>query len=1008
LETLTGCCILVSIAAGIFLVGTLGAVFVGQSGLTRLVLRLVVAAGVLVVLWRYLLVPRLRLGSAVSVAREVERRVFSGLNLELVGALELSRVGKDHIELMGVSRELIEAHLECQAGRIAEIPIELVFSRGRLRKPLILLAGLLAICVLATIVWPDKAEAGIRLLLGTGGTPRALAGRDEPSWVGDIRLTYRYPAYSGRQQRMIEGTDGTVLALPGTRVGITARTDRKIAKASIRFSGRALPLKIEAGVQLSGELTVTRAGRYRFDLADARGQEWADPRGHAINIEADHPPAVVLNRPAHDLEIRNRDRLQLLYNATDDFGLGEIRLAWRVVERPGSEKRRLLRRLGSGTRRTSRRSYLWDLTELHLEPGERLQFFIEATDNDTVSGPKIGRSATCTAKVFSADEHHRELLQQIQAAWEGLLAALADALDLDPQAGSVKVPDLDAYRRLFEGGGVLLQKMRRINIALRSDERAQASLVTAFGHITERLAYQHTRLGYLLATSSAGAEFSGRLLADQRGRRIARLEQDVLYLEDLIDLVRLGEIDRLARDMEEARRRLSDLMKRYAKAPDDETRRQIEAEIALLKDKIAKLLARQREVLKGVRDEYFNPDALRKLLSDRDMLASLDRVQQLLNQGKIDQAAAELQKLESQLAALRAAVERSSARMGGGRYRELAQKMIRAMGELKMITESQRKLMDATGRIRDRLFEKLKSSNLAALEKKFSSLRKKVAGVRRDIEGLPQEWPDRYIGQLRLSALQQARLLDMSLESLNISGSLEAAEKLADAADRLAHEVRINSAMEPPANRERRQRLTESQKAADRAARRSKGIYEELKKIVPSPEKLLGGREVRKLGRLGQRQQELQAHLRDLERGLRQINESAPIFGQGSLGRLERGGRHMRRAASALGKKHPGRAQSQQRGAVAELEALQKSLEKSCRGGAGGMPLPMGSGRGLGQGMDMGGPGGTPQERDVELPDPDEYRAPSAFREALLKGMKDPVPEAFRRQVRRYYEELVK
>ena len=69
------------------------------------------------------------------------------------------------------------------------------------------------------------------------------------------------------------------------------------------------------------------------------------------------------------------------------------------------------------------------------------------------------------------------------------------------------------------------------------------------------------------------------------------------------------------------------------------------------------------------------------------------------------------------------------------------------------------------------------------------------------------------------------------------------------------------------------------------------------------------------------------------------------------------------------------------------------------------MPLPMGMGMG---GMDMGGPGGSPSLRKVEIPGPDEYEPPEEFRKALLEGMKDPVPEVYRQQVRRYYEELVK
>jgi hypothetical protein len=70
------------------------------------------------------------------------------------------------------------------------------------------------------------------------------------------------------------------------------------------------------------------------------------------------------------------------------------------------------------------------------------------------------------------------------------------------------------------------------------------------------------------------------------------------------------------------------------------------------------------------------------------------------------------------------------------------------------------------------------------------------------------------------------------------------------------------------------------------------------------------------------------------------------------------------------------------------------------------MPLPMGMGADAG--MDMGGPGNADTWRKVEIPGPDEYEPPEAFRKALLEGMKDAVPEIYRQQVRRYYEELVK
>jgi len=63
---------------------------------------------------------------------------------------------------------------------------------------------------------------------------------------------------------------------------------------------------------------------------------------------------------------------------------------------------------------------------------------------------------------------------------------------------------------------------------------------------------------------------------------------------------------------------------------------------------------------------------------------------------------------------------------------------------------------------------------------------------------------------------------------------------------------------------------------------------------------------------------------------------------------------------------------------------------------------------GEGEGAQPGGEGeGMPQEK-VEIPGVDSTGRPEAFREELLKAMKDETPEHYRERVRDYYEELVK
>jgi len=82
---------------------------------------------------------------------------------------------------------------------------------------------------------------------------------------------------------------------------------------------------------------------------------------------------------------------------------------------------------------------------------------------------------------------------------------------------------------------------------------------------------------------------------------------------------------------------------------------------------------------------------------------------------------------------------------------------------------------------------------------------------------------------------------------------------------------------------------------------------------------------------------------------------------------------------------------------------LDEMAKNSQRGGGGGFLLPFGEEQGgrEGDGMD-------PSQEKVEIPGADAYRVPDEFRKDLLEAMKQGAPDAYKAEVQRYYEELVK
>ncbi len=1011
-ELWAGLLTLASLALAFGLVAWAGCLVVEGSGVLRQVLWAALAVGVTALLVRYWIRPWLRLRpGGVLLAREVERRLGDE-RLELVSAVQLGAEDVRPDRLEGTSPELIQAHLKRVATLIAGLEPESLVQPHRLRRPAVGFLILMVMSGLVWVLWPGQYAAGLESLVRSTPPKKSAMDATGHGWVGDIQLQYRPPAYTGRDDRRVEGADGAILALPGTQVTVQARADRTITSGSLRLGKDSLPLTVRDGRALSAQMVVMEAGSYRFDLVSAQGDRWRSSRGHPIHLQVDRPPEVRLTRPARDLVVRELDAVDLLLDARDDFGLDEVRLVWRIVGREEGLQRRVLKRLRGKDQRAFRQAFRWELLQLGLAAGEQVQFYVEAVDHDTVLGPKTGRSSTVTLKVFSADEHHQELMEQVQALWEKMLARLADHLEQEPAAGAERDGGLEDHSRLLDGLKALAQQTGQLGAALRQDKLAWAPLIDALGNVGRGLKQQADQLGWMLRSVSSNSSRQDaprpvdlRTLAAYRGRRIVRQERDVLYLEDLLDLERLEDLNRIAKDLERARRRLAELMERYRRAPDEETRREIEAQIARLKQQIARLLKRQREVLKSIRDEYLNPEAIRRMMSERDVMSTLDRIQALMMEGKVEQAMAELERLRQQLQGLQRAIDSARQGFGSERYRELAKAMARVQGELNQIAEQQKRLLDRTGQLREKVIERLAKITSADMKAVFDRLRKRLSGLTARIESIGPRGLDQYSAMARDKALERARVLAKLLGVFDLASSLETAGELVGSTERL---VGFLDSFERRKSDPRAEAWLESAKAAAKGAAE---IFRELRRMLPAGERLLRGREADQVRKLQQGQQELGQRLAQLRSQMQKLNQKAPLFGRQMFGGLQRSGGSMRQAGSDLGRLDPRGAHPHQRAALGELQRLQEAMRKSCQkcggGGGGGMPLPMGHGGRFGRGRDSGGPGDPSQEK-VDIPDEDEYQAPEAFRKELLDGMKDPVPDDYQPQVRRYYEELVK
>src|SRR5207244_7693847 len=133
-------------------------------------------------------------------------------------AVELGRELPKLEALPLLSPELVRAHRQSVADRLGKIDPAAVVPIARLRAAWPLLVALVALALLSRL-WPGGFQRGWASLTSAEPPPSTSS---EPI-VGDIEVRLDYPAYTELPARVIPGSSGHVLALPGPRVTLAAR-----------------------------------------------------------------------------------------------------------------------------------------------------------------------------------------------------------------------------------------------------------------------------------------------------------------------------------------------------------------------------------------------------------------------------------------------------------------------------------------------------------------------------------------------------------------------------------------------------------------------------------------------------------------------------------------------------------------------------------------------------------------------------------------------------------------
>lgn len=944
----------------------------------------------------------------LAVARYVEDRV-PGLRSGLSSALEL-RPKMDALREEGwTSLTLLAASAARTAERLAPVDLRRLVPARRVAVLGAVLLFLVVALAIAGWLHGDVLSGGVRALLAGAPPPSARALPERtiqlPVLVSDLTVRYRYPEYTGLPERTERNVSGDLRALVGTSVRITTRALTAPESAEIVFDARPdepLRLDVSADGTLEGELVLQRSDAWRFRMRRADGTTLVESTPRTITVLPDQPPRVRLLVPEADLEVNADDRLELLFSAADDFGVGDITLAY---ERAGKSAVPVRRRIGGepllpdGHGRAT-----FELKPLDLRPGESVTVWMEATDNDTVSGPKTARSEQRVIRIWSPDEKHEALLADEREIFERFLLLLADRLVL-PAPAAVPVDDpeklIEGVTAAVNATGPALDSLDAVIGAMREDPLTAEDVLRDFAEI-------HSRLSVLLDGETKMLRSTLRLDGERRHaadrqqvlvqhnvETVTELERSVLLMDRLIDRQHQERVLGEGRELTQQADDLLKMMAELERGGDEALKLRMARELDRMQKNIDEMMRDLQRQAKALPNDRFNPAALgdRGTSSDlRSLSAEIEAIKRLIQEGRLAEARERLEALAQGSQELVADLEGDFADRGSERWARTSRNVQRARRRLDNIIRHQRGLHEATAEKEERYRRRVQ----VRLRDKLENLtRREEARIRRLEQRLEKVNRDALHADDQKSLDQRMRELD-DIRRLIAEGDIGEASKLADRVERgvemLRREVGQGAmlASEPG----RRASLQQAERRLGQAAPAAEDLAESLREILPDPQELLNRPEQREMERIGSRQGRLRERLGQMRRSMGPLGEEQPGL-HGQLEKLlDEAEQSMDGASQQLGKLNPSLAEENQRSALEKLAEAGEQLDRAAK-----PQQKPGDGDGAGSGD---------HRKRVEIPQADDYRVPVEFREELLKAMKEGTPPLYRELVEKYYESLIR
>jgi len=279
---------------------------------------------------------------------------------------------------------------------------------------------------------------------------------DRPS-IDSFDLTLEHPRYTAREPQVVWSIRPAVIAasgneksprqdakagsssispLKGSTIRFTATSNKPLQSATLKWENGELPLTIEeaqgkddagnarkvssfSAVLSEEQLT---SATYAIDLLDTEGLESKRPTRFIVRLRADKDPTVRAQLLGISSMIVTDARIPIESTFRDDYAVTAAALNFQFrgesEEAPKGSDRIPFTDVKLNEQDVTERGYThvyrWEVGDLKMPVGTNMTFHVDVQDNDTISGPKIGKSTAFFVRVVTPEDLRAELTRREQ------------------------------------------------------------------------------------------------------------------------------------------------------------------------------------------------------------------------------------------------------------------------------------------------------------------------------------------------------------------------------------------------------------------------------------------------------------------------------------------------------------------------------------------------------------------------------------------------------------------